>query len=50
VKEVKVKFKITPEFIVELFKKAKLEKGEKRQQLMKQAKFLSAHIGSYLGK
>ena len=49
-KEVKVKFKITPEFIVDLFKKAKLEKGEKRQELIKQAKFLSEYIGSYLGK
>lgn len=48
VKIVEVVQKIDSEFIVELYKKAQKEKGEKRRKLTEKAFLLSKHIGKYL--
>jgi len=48
---VEVKRKITHDFIIDLYCKAKEEKSQaKKAELMEQAKFLSKHIGEYLVK
>lgn len=48
IKTVQIVQQIDSKFIVELYKKAKKEKGEKRQKLVEQAFLLSKHIGKYL--
>ncbi len=49
-KKVKIKYKIDHDFILDLYEKAKKEKGEKREELMQQVYFFSEHIGKYLAK
>lgn len=46
-----VKTKVTPDFIFNLYDKAKKMKSqEKKIELMKQIRILSKHIGSYIIK
>jgi len=49
-KEVTIKYKIDSDFILNLYEKAKKEKGEKRKELMQQVYFFSENMGKYLGK
>lgn len=49
-KEVIIKHKIDSNFILDLYEKAKKEKGEKRKELMKEVYFFSEHIGEYLAQ
>jgi hypothetical protein len=51
VKVVEVKHKITHDFILDLYLKAKQEKcQEKKEKLFAQIEFLKDHIGEYLVK
>lgn len=46
-----VKTKVTSDFILDLYDKAKkLKSKEKKLELMKQIKILSQHIGEYIVK
>lgn len=47
-KVVEIKHKIDSDFILDLYEKARKEKGEKKKQLMNEIHFLSEHIGMYL--
>ena len=49
-KIVKVKQKITEDFILDLYEKSKLLKGEKKKKLIRTIELLSSHIGEYLIK
>ena len=49
-KIVKVKHKITHDFLLDLYEKSKKLKGEKKKELLEQIEFLSNHIGEYLVK
>lgn len=49
-KIVKVKHKITEDFILDLYQKSKLLEGEKKKKLLKTIELLSKHIGEYLIK
>ena len=40
--------KITSDFILDLYEKAKTKKGKEKEKAMKQVKALSKMIGSYL--
>jgi hypothetical protein len=50
VKIVKVKQKITEDFILDLYEKSKLLRGEKKKKLLKTIELLSKHVGEYLVK
>ena len=47
-KVVKVKHKITTDFILDLYEKAKTLKGEEKKKLIGKIELLSKHIGDYL--
>ena len=48
-KVVQVKHKITHDFLLDIYNKAKTEKNEdKQKELMAQFEFLRKHIGEYL--
>ena len=47
-KIVKVKHKITSDFLLDLYEKAKGMKGEKKKKLLKQIELLSQHKGENL--
>jgi len=47
-RQVEIKHKIDTTLVAEYYIKAKKEKGEKRRKLLKQAFYLSRHIGKYL--
>ena len=49
-KIVKVKHKITEDFILDLYEKSKLLEGEKKKKLLKTIELLSNHVGKYLIK
>jgi len=49
-KIVKIKHKIDSDFILNLYDRAKAEKGKKRKELMDQVYFFSKHIGEYLAQ
>tara|TARA_B000000565_G_C23573774_1_gene296434 strand:+ start:44 stop:214 length:171 start_codon:yes stop_codon:yes gene_type:complete len=49
-KEVKIKYKIDADFVLNLYEKAKKEKGKKREELMQQVYFFSENMGKYLAK
>jgi hypothetical protein len=49
-KKTTIKYKIDHDFILDLYEKARKEKGEKRDELMQQVYFFSEHIGEYLAK
>jgi hypothetical protein len=49
-KQLKVKHKITADLVLDLYEKAKKAKGKKKEELLKQATFLSKNIGAYLAK
>lgn len=49
-KIVKIRHKIDSDFILDLYEQARLEKGEKRKELMQQVYFFSEHIGEYLAQ
>lgn len=49
-KIVKVKHKITEDFILDLYEKSKKLEGEKKKKLLKTIELLSKHIGEYLIK
>ena len=49
-KIVKIKHKIDSDFILNLYERAKAEKGKKRKELMDQVYFFSEHIGEYLAQ
>jgi len=48
VKIVKVKRKITEDFILDLYEKSKLLEGERKKKLLKTIELLSGHVGEYL--
>jgi hypothetical protein len=51
VKKVKIEQKITADFILDLYEKAKkLKSKDKKVKLMSQMKILSRHLGEYLVK
>jgi hypothetical protein len=50
VKIVKVKQKITEDFILDLYEKSKSIKGKEKKKLLKTIELLSCHIGEYLIK
>ena len=45
---VKVKHKITSDFILDLYEKAKTMKGKEKKKLIEKIELLSEHIGDYL--
>jgi hypothetical protein len=45
-----VKYKVTSDFILDEYEKAKKKRGKPRQEAMDQLKILSKSIGSYLVK
>jgi|TARA_R110000824_G_scaffold54248_5_gene149715 hypothetical protein len=47
-KVVKVKHKITTDFILDLYEKAKTLKGEEKKKLIGKIELLSKYIGDYL--
>jgi len=50
-KVVKVKHKITNDFVLDIYNKAKAEKDQiKKEELMAQFEFFRKHIGEYLVK
>jgi hypothetical protein len=50
-KKVEIKQKITSDFILDLYDKAKKMKSkEKKVEMMKKIRFLSEHLGEYLVK
>ena len=49
-KEVTIKYKIDSDFVLNLYEKAKKEKGKKREELMQQVYFFSENMGKYLAK
>ncbi len=48
VKIVKVKRKITEDFILDLYEKSKKLEGKKKKKLLKTIELLSTHVGEYL--
>lgn len=51
VKKGKIKTKVTSDFILDLYDKAKkLKSQEKKLEMMKQIKILSNHLGQYIVK
>ena len=49
-KSITVRHRIDSDFILDLYERAKKEKGEARIKLLKQVAFFSKHIGEYLAK
>jgi hypothetical protein len=49
-KVVKVKHKITSDFILDLYEKSKSLKGEDKKKLIKKIKLLSRYSGGYLAQ
>jgi hypothetical protein len=47
-KIVEVKKKVTHDFVLDIYDKAKRAKGRKRKELLEKAELLSKHIGDYL--
>ena len=49
-KKTTIKYKIDHDFVLDLYEKARKERGGKRDELMQQVYFFSEHIGEYLAK
>ena len=49
-KQLKVKHKITADFVLDLYEKAQKAEGKKKEELLKQVAFFSQNIGCYLAK
>jgi len=49
-KVVKVKRRITSDFILDLYEKAKSMKGKEKKKLIEKIELLSKHVGDYLVK
>lgn len=49
-KQLKIKYKITADFVLDLYEKAQKEEGKKKEDLLERVALLSQNIGAYLAK
>ena len=49
-KQLKVKHRITADFVLDLYEKAQKEEGKRKKDLLEKVAFLSQNIGAYLAK